>query len=483
MLLFFWIQPAAFNSGKAQWESLGDAHFYAASAKHWQFTGEQRWFELYPVALRNNSGINMGFSAPAHFLCAAPFLYLGYSSPEAVLLLSSISISLLASLFFILGCHIWKFPALGWAMGLSLGLSPSLWDFATTGGSDALGLLFFCSALLFFYYFSRRLLLCYWAIGLLWTIAAALTRPQGQLLLWLCPLLMWGAPRQSITKSVLIWLGALLSFKLLQRVVVGEQTLVFPYAFSFLVGTSPWPGHALFREYFSQGFGLAQVWEFRHLWPEKVHLGLNLLKQYWESWATTGAIFGLGLSFSKTRRLSMLMGLILLGLLFLSACGHRVPRYWTFMAAPAILMAWFWMKPLLFNIRQHRWSWCIPLLIICALYFDHSPWLTRPYQRSLNLCSIPVQIQQILESCDWLATDRPALVIDTFNKPILLLPNRAQQLSDIHKEVHRLPALLLSPHIGNGEQSQWNIEKLQLGALGWGLEITIEGWELYLYRE
>ena len=481
MLVFFWIQPVAFNSGKAQWENLGDAHFYAASAKHWQLTGEQRWFELYPVALRKNSGLDMGFSAPAHYILAAHFLRFGTSAPEAVLLLSSLSISLLASLFFVLGCHIWKFPALGWAMGLSLGLCPSLWDFSTSGGSDALGLLFFCSALLSLYCFSKTSLLRYWIMGLIWAVAAALTRPQGQLLLWICPLLLWGSPRQSILKLFPIWLGALLTLKLLQNQLLEEQKLVFPYAFSFLVGTSPWPGHALFREYFSGGFGLPQVWEYRHLWPEKIHCGLNLLKQYWDSWLIPGAVFGLGAISPKTRRLSLMMGLILCGLLFLSACGHRVPRYWTFMGAPAFLVAWIWAKPLLFNWQRQRWSWCLPLFFLLALGVDHSPWLTLPHERNLNICQIPIEIQKKIESCDWLATDRPALVIDAFKKPILLLPNRVQQLNDIHKDVHPLPAILLSPHIGNGEQSQWKLEKQQLGALGWTCVLNLEGWELYLW--
>ena len=120
--------------------------------------------------------------------------------------------------------------------------------------------------------------------------------------------------------------------------------------------------------------------------------------------------------------------------------------------------------------------------MICLLFVDHSPWLQTPRNRDLHLCEIPQVIQEKLVTCDWHVTDRPALVIDSFQKPILLLPNRVEQLVEIHQQVHPLKAVLLSPQLKNGEQTNWLGQKLSLSKFGWSLETQEQGWELYLKK-
>jgi hypothetical protein len=478
-LILFLIQPLAYNHAKAQWENLGDAHFYAQAATHWAEHGEQRWFEIYPIALKKNCGIDMGFSAPAHHGLAALLVKCGLAGPKAVLLISSWSIGLWASVLFMCGTHIWKLPALGWAMGLSMGLSPSSWEFATSGGSDAFGLLSFNLAVLSFYFLLHEHRLKYWALGLFFAALSALARPQGQILLLASVGLMMVPLQISKLKGFCLWILALALTKILQNLALGDKSLVFPYAFSFLVGTTPWPGHALFREFYSDGFGLKQVWMHQDLWPEKLALGWQVLKQYWDSWLPTGLIFCWGLGFKKTRTLSFGLLSILGALLFLSASGHLVPRYWTFMSSSALLIAWIWMKPFFYEWKTKAWIWVLPFFILGYLSWQHSPWLVTPQARELHTCKLPPKISQRILNIDWLTTDRPAQVIDSFQKPILLLPNQVEALQKIDREVHPVPAVLLSPQITHGEQQNWLTEKLKLPELGWSLIVEEQGWELF----
>ncbi len=58
--------PSTLNRGFHDWEQRGDAHFYAQCAKHYLETGEFRWFEIYPIALKERVEVKMTWTAIAY---------------------------------------------------------------------------------------------------------------------------------------------------------------------------------------------------------------------------------------------------------------------------------------------------------------------------------------------------------------------------------------------------------------------------------
>lgn len=479
--VFLWVQYSAYQQGKAQWESLGDAHFYAKSAESWFTLGTNQWFELYPIALSKNSGIHMAFGAPGHSLVSSLAMFFGLSPQESVLFVSSCSIGLLVGIFFL--WITWRTRSLPLALGgsLSLLVLKELFPFASSGGSDALGMLFFGVSLMALMSVRKDDVGKFYVMSLVFCILGALVRPQNQILLLSLPIWIF-FQKKSKWAMLIWWLVSVFAWKLTQLALLQGETLSFPYSFSFLVGTEPYPGHHLFREYFSQGFGLTNVWEQRELWSDKLDVGWRLLKQYWTGWLPALSTSAGLVLFKNTRSLACQLSFVLGALVVLSATGHLVPRYWTFMQ-PMVLMLLFQGVVSIFsgvitNPSSRKWLWPFPIVILGGLLWQGSPWLSISPPRALNLHSPPATILREL-SAPWLACDQPQKLIDGTSKPILLLPNTVELLNKISSEVQPVSEVLLSPQLEQGELKKWVTEQDKLLAKGFSLIKSAQGWKLY----
>lgn len=476
-----WIQYSAYQSGKAQWENLGDAHFYAKSTDSWFTSGTNQWFELYPIALSKDSGIHMAFGAPGHSLISSLPMLFGFSSQESVLIVSSCSIGLLVGLFFL--WINWSTRSLPLAFGglLSLLSLHELGSFASSGGSDALGMFCFGVSLIALMSVSKEKPFKLYLVSLAFCILGALVRPQNQIFLLTLPVWIF-FQNSSRIKFLAWWIGGVILWELIQLWLLQDQTLSFPYSFSFLVGTDPYPGHHLFREYFSQGFGLSNVWKQQDLWLNKLDVGWRLLKQYWTGWLPALTLSASLVFFKSTRPLAFQLCLVLGALVVLSATGHLVPRYWTFMQPMVLILLFSAVTPLLDAQKAHRDSsklfWVFPFVTFGYLLTQNSPWLTPSHQRSLHLSHPPTEILNELSS-PWVACDQPSKLIDAYAKPILLLPNTVTTLERISSEVEPVSEVLLSPHLEHGELKNWKLEQQQLISSGFSLIKSAKGWKLY----
>jgi hypothetical protein len=427
-------------------------------------------------------------------------MQLGFSAQESVLGVSAFSIafSMVMPAIFLGWCfrHMFMF----FLTLFVLMHSSESWAFGMSGGSDALGLCLFMLAVCALKTHEMQGFKA-WCTVLSLLVLGAMVRPQNQIFLLLLPvwlvLMVWEHRKESekdgifrIWSYVGSWLLAILIWKLIQRISLQGHQLTFPYSFSFLVGTPPYPGHDLFREYFSEGFGLMQVWEQRMWWMAKLELGFGVLKQYWNTWLPPLLAFGIATCFKKTRPLGALMMLTFLTLVMLSITGHLVPRYWTFFQGPAALVGmmllgelWLRLKDLLCRGKMamgHGVSRMVGYVVVgvTAMTLVPEEAMKKQAHRKLNLLGPPQEIVSELRG-PWLASDRPNLVVDVYDDPILFLPNDPQTLDRLSKGVQSLEQLLFTPVLKSGELSHWEGRKGELLSLGYRLALASEGWELW----
>jgi hypothetical protein len=308
----------------------------------------------------------------------------------------------------------------------------------------------------------------------------ALVRPQNQLLLLgSLVLLPWVQRRGAWFLS---WLCGLVVWKGLQAILLGQGGLVFPYSFSFWVGTSVFPNHDLFREYHSSGFSIDQMMAMSGLLLEKLSVGWSFLKQYWSSWLPHLLLCVLALWNRVSRPIALVLLFLHLSTIGLSAMGHLVPRYWEVLEVLLLLLLMVNLDVLRGGLKE--WGPVIILvLVVLGIGLDSArvaplrdSWL-RP--RQIHSLELPYSIREQLRGDHWVASDHPAAVVDAIQRPILLLPNRAEQLFEINREVKLMKSIVFTPKLEFGELSNWSSQLDVLEQYGYRCVVSIGGWRLW----
>lgn len=473
--LWFWQQ---WNYGKASWESLGDAHFYGICAENYAQTGENKWFEIYPVALFQGSGAEMSFASFGFPQWISFWINMGWSFSEATLLAS-----LLAFLAMLFSFAFWVAKGLGWDRALLLMVLilflPKVSTYASAGGPEALSLFFLVNALGCLIYSKGRVL--WWIPVITFSILGALVRPHNQIFLYGLVIPAIFSVKEKRWRFISLWAFGLICFKLVGMNLMDHQ-LKFGYLFSFLVGTELYPGKSLFRTYFSEGFRSSLLLEHKDQFFAKISTGIQLLKIYWPGWLPQAGLLFLSLFLRPVKSVWFLMTLLFGAILFLAAMGHLVSRYWE-MLQPVVVLFFLLCLILFFKWENRPKTSSKPSLLLgltLIVYLCLSTW-SYIHIREVNYVRVPVGLMEKIESQSWVACSRPSKLIDLWKKPILLLPDRLEMIEKIDSEVKNLNALILTPDYERSEYALWH-EKNNLGLnANWSVDY-FDGWTLYQRR-
>jgi hypothetical protein len=461
------------------WENLGDAHFYASSGEHWAEHGENRWNEIYPIALNSERGMTMAFPAPAYPIVISWWVRLGLSPPMATLLSSGLALMGTLCLFYFWALKHGHSIISIWAIGLCPLFFGKSIELALSGGSDSLGQFgLVCSLLLLLAHDQKRLnrsrLLLLFSSAIL-----ALIRPHNQILLLLLgPTLLLMEWRGARWLALAQWALAMTFWKLIQISLISGGEVTFPYSFSFLVSTPSYPDHSLFRHYFSEGFSLPLLLEHLQDLQAKALKGWGLIKMYWSGWFPQVVILGTSFFLSKKKFPILLVSALLGASLFLSASGHLVPRYWTILIPMSLLMT-------LAAIRKENFLMgkagicCLFLVLIVSDQGPGRDLLFSPLpKRELNLPPFPNKWVDELKSSTLVSCDHPSKAIDALGRPLLLLPQNPTQLRKIEADHGAIQHLLLSPDFRSGELTHWEQHFSFLEEEGFKISLA-EGWTLF----
>ncbi|MBF0196862.1 MAG: hypothetical protein HQL32_04100 [Planctomycetes bacterium] len=483
LALFYFLGTGLLREGYSSWSQKGDAHFYAKCSEHFLESGNFRWFELYPIALKKDHGTEMVWTAIA-FPGAAALLasVSSLSAQEAVVGTSVLFLLLSLVLMFGLGSYL-EGGYLGLLLVAAVLCSEYLLSYGCSGSSETTSLFFLLAALsLMVLYQHRPSSFCMVALFLV-LFLGCYARPQNQFFLIALP--MWVFVQSGLFKwrwliAVPLLLGA---FFALNRMMVGNGQITFPYSFSFLVGCPPFPGHQLFREYWG-GFGLAQVLERQdYLW-DKALLGWYVLKQYWTEWLPHLLFLSAAALRGKYRGLARVVFLTLMASLFFSAMGHLVPRYWRLLE-PLTFVLLCLVTYERFSAYPHWTRLLAAQVLLSGFTFLYEP----PYKASLEGVSLESQLapQALLEKlpADGLvACNRPARIIDGIKRAVLLCPQDPVHLQRIHNQVEPVNALVFSPDLYSpkSELKLWAARHFDedLMKLGFRLVYEEDNWLLYL---
>ena len=477
-LFIIWWSWQQWNFAKSTWEVRGDAHFYAACAEHYFYTGENRWFELYPIALKENSGIHMSFSSFAFPFWISLWIKMGYQAPNATLMAT-----LSAYLSMVLSLGYWVKRFAGWqlatfAMALPLCFS-KMSIFAVSGGAEALSMLFLVNAvgLLFL---SRESSFT-WLICITVSVLGAWIRPHNQLFLYgLFFPAIFSQPSQRLKYLAIFFLGVL-TFHVMNFFVI-DHSLKFSYLFSFLVGTEIYPQHSLFREYFSNGFQTQLLLEHKDQIFDKIHIAIRLLKLNWPWWMPQVLVMLLVLRISKNLGIWLCLFSLLCSIIFLAAMGHLVPRYWEMLQPVTYLCTFFMFVSRFESIRTEfsRANWLVLLSLLMIGSFILKNW--ENYEpRDVNFTHVPTDLMEKIQHFPWVACNQPAAFIDLWKRPILLLPEKVSTVEDIHNEVQHLEALILAPNYELSEYAAWVSENEHQLRLAWNV-YEYDDWVLFIRR-
>jgi hypothetical protein len=181
------------------------------------------------------------------------------------------------------------------------------------------------------------------------------------------------------------------------------------------------------------------------------------------------------------------MAMMMLGLyaalIFLSAMGHLVPRYWTVLEVMLLML-------LCMALSEHRSLWmkrCFGAWVCVAILWNADP-LKKLFQaagdpRQIHSVEVPLSLKQKLHSAQWVACDHPAMLIDAIQKPILLLPNTVEQVHAISEEVEPIEVIVLTPNLHKGELATWMDQQAELQQLGYQKVIDPSGWVLWKWAK
>lgn len=475
-LLSLWVGHAQFQGGKFSWESRGDAHFYAASAEHLAEKGENRWFEIYPIALQEGRGTTMAFGYPAQAWVASWWIKAGWSPAEATLLTSVLAFVLLSVVAYALFLRFTGSALFALSVASLTLLLPELQELTRSGGSDTLSQWLLLMQWGTLVAFSQRPTRTIWLLALCIGFIASFTRPHNFILLLLTPMALGalGTVRQQLS-HLLVWMVAVTATLLARASSVEGSDVVFPYAFSFLVNTPNHPGHEIFRTFFPTGLMLSTVLEREQDLMAKVGIGWAFLKQYWPGWSIQLLILGFTCLRPTLRWAGLPLFFMAIGVVLLSMLGHLVPRYWTVLQALTLcslsLMIWD-----LFSKRHPKTILALAVLGVLVMGTQHFP---RPHEQStreLNPPPFPEAWKGLQPA--WASCDIPAQLIDHLKVPILLLPQNPREMERIHTLVRPIHHIFLSPRAGSGELSHWLEEEQTLQKLGF-TKSEAEGWILW----
>ena len=479
LFILGWILPQFLAISKPSWESLGDAHFYASSAQHWADHGENRWHEIYPIALNERAGSEMAFPSPAFPLVASWGIRLGLSAPEATLYASGLALAGTLSLFYLWALSRGLSIPTAWAIGLMPLLGGESLSLALRGGSDSLGQFgLVLSTLLLFYHqqsqLNRRRLILLFTSALL-----ALIRPHNQIfLLLLGPTLLIIEWRGARWLSLAHWLLAIVFWKLIQTSLLNGGDITFPYSFSFLVSTQTYPDHSLFRHYFPEGFSLSFIFEHGEDLKLKALKGLGLLKMYWTGWIPQSLILGFSFFLSKKKAPVLLLLVLLASAIFLSCSGHLIPRYWTILF-PLSLLAALVSIPTSNQLLWGIGTWALLGALVTFTGGRGQELLFSPLpQRELHATPFPEQWVKPLKDASTVACDHPAKAIDALSRPLLLMPQNPTILNRIESDHGSVEHLLFSPNFKAGELSHWEEHFSLLEETGYRRH-EVDNWTLF----
>ena len=473
------VLPPILARGYQDWESRGDAKFYADCAARFRATGRFTWNEIYPVALRRGAGTRMAFTAVAHPLAIAAVMQVSGQPAEA----SAVMASALAWLALLLGL----FAAGAAAGGPFLGvfacaagvISDSTRASAACGGTESLSQAFMAWSLALLLLYLRRPNRAGLATLIIVSWLGCFVRPHN--LFWGMALVSLFFVKASSNRERIrvgrVGLEAFAAYIVICRLIALGSDLRFPYLFSFLVNTPRHPGHEIFRLYFPGGFRLETLWAERRQLLEKIPVGLAVLKQYWTGWLPHAAGLAFALISSKSRAVPALVLSVLMLSLLSSGLGHLVPRYWEIMEPLAIIALLASAAPL-FARRTSVWRATV-LAALAVLVVSKIPRAGEIGKLHRDL--VPATLVAALPEGEWLACDKPAQAIGALHRPLLLLPENPELLVRISAEVQPVRALLFTPDLRDGELAAWAGHAPRLQALGYRV-LEDEGWTLYLLR-
>lgn len=475
LALWFWQQ---WNLSKSSWEGLGDAHFYAIWADHYVKTDENKWFEVYPVALSNGSGAEMSFSAFGHPLWSSFLIQFGWTSSEATLLAS---LTAFVAMLFSVG--FWVSKGLGFDRALLvitlMLLLPKVASYSHSGGPEALSLFFLVNALGCLLYVRGRMSV--WILVILCSVLGAFVRPHNQIFLLALVLPAFFSFKDKRWRFMIAWLVGLATFKII-GVMSSDHDLKFGYLFSFLVGTDLYPQHSLFRTYFSDGFQASMLLENKDQLKAKTKTAIALLKMYWTGWLPQVGLLCLCVFLKPNKSAWLATVGLLSAILFLAGMGHLVPRYWE-MLQPVTCLFFIMTVIHCFKWDQTQKSASVFSLLLGLGVLGYLCFTSWSYvqKRDVRYQNIPVQLVERIEGQAWVACTKPSKLIDLWKKPVLLLPESVEMIEKIHAEVKALNALVLTPDYQKSEYAQW-IMKNEAGLrLNWNVE-RFEDWTLLTRR-
>lgn len=468
------IVPTMVSDAMDMWPHRGDAHFYAKTAEYWNQTGIWKWFEIYPVALKEGFTTDMQWNAigtPWAIAFIQDNLDISYSEAAIYLSIGSYISSIL--LLYLILCYFTK-ASLAFTGALIFILFPYSNTFGCSASTDSLSQLtiLFCFGL--FLLFEKYQSKSFWVILLLTTIPLCTIRPHNQFfLLALFPVLLISKHKNKgfYFSSWVITLGL---WKLSIFLLSDPTRLTFPYSFSFLVGTETYPGHSSFKHYFN-GFDFHKLLEHKDIILGKVPKSIQFLKQYHNTWIPTlCALTGFSI-FGNYKNISRLCLLIFGAGLFFGASGHLVPRYWIIIEPIFLLVCILSISP---SYHFNKFNFIIPSFLSCLIliYSWHPHWTNT----QAKPCLLPKEITNILnQEHQLLTTNQPSKLIDAYHKEILLLPHNLNQLESIQQNVSPIDCIIFTPDLKSGEDNHWVTEQINLKQLGFKLILEKKDWKVY----
>lgn len=462
--------------GFFSWESRGDSHFYAKCAEYFLESGIFRWFELYPIALKEGLGIQMAWTAIVHPLSISALSYVTSLSPQkASIVVSSLTYVSMLFMMFYFAFNLSKNYLCAWIFLISCFFMKSSYGFSASGGTESLSQFFLVMSFWLLYICIPGLKKQYLILLASVLIVGCFIRPQNQFLLFS----LFFLPLFTFKGKKVFWFAFCILILLLSLVIknlfASTGDITFPYSFSFLVGTPEFPGHQIFREY-KNGFSLEQLWQAREQLSYKVGVGIHFLKQYWTGWLPHLLFLLLVFWRSKRHRgLAASICLVYMASLFFAAMGHLVPRYWE-MLEPLVFLFLFIVFWKLFD--HFRILTYTVLLILSFVAIKEVSFRWDGPSSELHLQSMPEALLEFIPSEGLLVSDRPSRIIDSLKRPILLCPQDIMDVKNIHNKVYPISAFVFTPNLLEGEISHWANEHPVLVSEGFQLREK-DGWKIY----
>jgi len=459
MVLWIWQQ---WNLAVDQWENLGDAHFYAHCADHFNETGINRWFEIFPIVLSKGSGTEMSYARLAHPFIVSKLIAIGFLPPIATLLSCLLAfVAMMCSV----GFWIWRSSGIRFAV-LSMVVVlffPKVVSFASSGGTEPLSIFFLVNSLGILMLSQNKIK--FWWLLLAISMVGAWVRPHNQIFFYalFIPAIVQAKEQRAL--RLFGWIAAVVFFHGFSQLYVVDFPLQFSYLFSFLCGTNAYPGHSMYRIYFSEGLNFEHLWNQRDEIIAKIDKAVYLLKLYWTGWLPQLALMFTAILFRAPSWVLSPLMLLFSVIMVLASMGHLVPRFWE-MLQP---VAWVFFIKYSFEAKytglfllkgNNAFSWMAMLLmlLLCVQGWSYNQ------LRHLHLNPVPEEMIKSMASENWVACDDPAKLIDLWKKTILLCPDDLKMLNKIDAEVQPINEIVFTPALKDGELAKWielNQDELQ----------------------